>query len=75
VLKRTGMQTWRPERVVCVGVGGGDGTLLPGQPLESVFLQSASLSMLAGLTLSVDTVTDLPRTSSFIVFCLRERTW
>jgi hypothetical protein len=74
VLKLTGKRTWRPERVVCVGVGGSGGTVLVGKPLEGVFLQSASFSTQAGLTLSVNTVTGFPRTRSSIVFCLRERT-
>jgi hypothetical protein len=56
-------------------VGGGNRTALAGWPLEGVFLQSASFSMLAGLTLSVDTVMGLPRTRNFIVFSLLERTW
>jgi hypothetical protein len=71
---------WRPERVVCAAGGGGvfaetaaGGVLLGGGSVVAVPCP-VSLSMYSRLTLSADTVIDLPRTESWNVFSLRERT-
>jgi hypothetical protein len=75
VLKRAGKWTWLPERVVWVVGGGGSvasgvmvGVALTAG-LQTVFLKSASLP-----TLSVDTMTGLPRTRSCSVFSFRDTT-
>jgi hypothetical protein len=81
VVKRAGKRTCRPERVVCVAVGGGGvgtgvgaGVLLAGE-LEVGLPCPGSFNTYAGLTRSADTLTGLPRTSSCNVFSLRDRTW
>jgi hypothetical protein len=71
---------WQPERVVrVVGTGGVTGGGVVGVALAGwlklLFPQSVPLRMWAGLTLSADTVTGLPRTRSCSVFSLCDRTW
>jgi hypothetical protein len=65
----------RPEHVVCVAGGGAMSGVALTKGSKMVLPQSASFNTWAGLTLSADTVTGLPRTRSCIVFSLRERTW
>jgi hypothetical protein len=69
---------WRPERAVRVagGVSGkaaAGGAALCGGSVSAVPCP-VSFRKYAGLTLSADTQTDLPRTESWSVFSLRERT-
>jgi hypothetical protein len=80
MLKRKGKQTWRPERVVREVDGGGVAgsatvDVASTSGLKVVFPRSVLLSMYAGLTQSVDTVTGLSHTRSCSVFSLRDRTW
>jgi hypothetical protein len=61
ILKRTGKRTWRPDRAVRAA---GDVTagVVSTAGLKMLFLRLVPLRMLAGLPLSVDTVTVLPLT-------------
>jgi hypothetical protein len=65
---------WQPEGVVCVAGSGGVVRVALAGLLKLLFPQSVPLRMWAGLTLSADTVTSLPRTRSCSVFSLRDRT-